>query len=144
MTPFIQALAIQSGARLSQADVFLAAGATFQQELTPAENDVWIIYQIEMLPAGDPNLQVSLTGPNVTAGLTLRSLTTGVSEGAYVATPSSPLILNWLNGMSSAAYVVARYITLSADRYRTLVDPAYTGEPAGWLRTLGSIGHQVT
>ncbi len=90
----------------------------------------------------DINLSVALTGPNVTAGLTIRSLG-HPSEGAYLALPQGPVTAAWNNGTDSAAYGVLRYLSLTAERYRTLVNPAYAGETPGWLKTLASTGHQV-
>ncbi len=49
----------------------------------------------------------------------------------------------WSNNTDPAAYGLLRYLELTAERYRTLVNPAYVGESAGWRKTLAATGHQV-
>jgi hypothetical protein len=149
MTPFIQQLVLTGRGRLGQSETFvgMAAGSTpttSDSDVAPPDpNNVWVIYEFDTMPNEDPNIEIMVTGPNVIAGATLGA-TGGTIAVLYVGTAGSPVSVTYSNGTNAPVKFTMRYVEITAETYRRIVDPTYSGETAAWMHILNGAGSAPT
>ncbi|WP_020374117.1 hypothetical protein [Sulfobacillus thermosulfidooxidans] len=146
MGPFIQELVLKGNARLYEKDVFIPIASNYPIPNTETiileapTNFVWIVYEIDLVPA-DVNNYLVVTGPNIGSNVTLRAQH-GPIETAFLVTDTAAWTATITNNTSSGLAVAVRYIELTTLAYTLLVDPSYRGETAAWKKVLTTANRQ--